>query len=199
MDPLTRLFAAFDPDGGSIDGCPVVRRHLSDLPGVFADEGAYRTLLRSGNPLLYTVSTFDMAEGEGALHCGLGVIFPGTVGDEYFMTRGHLHARREAAEFYIGLRGRGIMLLEREDGAGQQAVDLLPRSLVYVPGRTAHRTVNTGNDPLVYLGVYPADAGHDYGAIGGGNFLSVVVARNGQPAVIPRDTYRHERQADGRP
>jgi glucose-6-phosphate isomerase, archaeal len=186
MDP--RLFAAFDPESGAIDGCPVVRRHLSDLPGVFADEDAYRTLVESGNPLLYTVSTFDMPEGEGALHCGLGVIFPGMVGDEYFMTRGHLHARRVAAEFYIGLRGRGLMLLQKEDGTREQAVELLPQGLVYVPGGTAHRTVNTGSEPLAYLGVYPATAGHDYASIG--SFLSVVVARDGRPAVIPRKAWK---------
>jgi glucose-6-phosphate isomerase len=186
MDP--RLFAPFDPESGAIDGCPVVRRHLSDLPGVFADEDAYRRLVESGNPLLYTVSTFDMPEGEGALHCGLGVIFPGMVGDEYFMTRGHLHARRVAAEFYVGLRGRGLMLLQKEDGTGEQAVDLLPQSLVYVPGGTAHRTVNTGSEPLAYLGVYPATAGHDYASIG--NFLSVVVAVDGRPTVIPRKAWK---------
>ena len=183
MDP--RLFAAFDPERGVIDGSPAVRRRLSDLPGIFADEEAYRALVESGNPLLYTVSTFDMPSGEGALHCGLGVISPGRVGDEYFMTRGHLHARRETAEFYIGLRGTGLMLLQREDGSGEQTVDLLPQSLVYVPGGTAHRTVNTGSEPLAYLGVYPATAGHDYAAIG--TFHSMVVARDGRPAVIPRE------------
>ncbi len=33
-------------------------------------------------------------------------------------------------------------------------------AVVYVPGHTAHRTVNTGPAPLVYLGIYPWDAGH---------------------------------------
>ena len=42
---------------------------------------------------------------------------------------------------------------------------LTPESAVYVPGHTAHRTINTGDMPLTYLGIYPARAGHDYGVI----------------------------------
>ena len=59
--------------------------------------------------------------------------------------------------------------------------------MVYVPGNTAHRTVNTGDEPLVYLAVYPASAGHDYGVIAQRNFRSFVVKRDGQPSVLPRD------------
>jgi glucose-6-phosphate isomerase len=33
--------------------------------------------------------------------------------------------------------------------------------VVYVPPRWAHRTVNTGNEDLLFFWVYPAHAGHD--------------------------------------
>jgi glucose-6-phosphate isomerase len=195
MRTLARLFSTFDPEGGTIDGCPILRRRLSDLAGVFADAEAYRERLQSENPVLYTVSTFDAPAGEGALHCGLGVIYPGRIGDEYFMTRGHLHSRRETAEFYIGLRGKGLMLLQGEDGSGEQTVDLVRDSIAYVPGHTAHRTVNTGDDPLVYLGIYPATAGHDYETIAQDNFRSVVIMRNGTPVVLPRRDFLDTLQA----
>jgi glucose-6-phosphate isomerase len=32
----------------------------------------------------------------------LGVLMPGKVGAEYFMTKGHIHAWRPAAEVYLG-------------------------------------------------------------------------------------------------
>ena len=79
------------------------------------------------------------------------------------------------------------MLLEEETGDGSRMVRLQANAVVYVPGNTAHRTVNTGDEPLVYLGVYPARAGHDYGVIAQRNFRSVVVKRDGQPSMLPRD------------
>jgi glucose-6-phosphate isomerase len=58
--------------------------------------------------------------------------------------------------------------------------------VVYVPGYTAHRTINTGAIPLVYLGVYPAQAGHDYGSIAHKNFDNVVLEIDGQPVLMDR-------------
>ena len=63
---------------------------------------------------------------------------------------------------------------------------LQERTVVYVPGHTAHRTINTGDGPLIYLGVYPAAAGHDYGAIAERNFRKVVVEREGRPVMLDR-------------
>ena len=108
------------------------------------------------------------------------------IGDEYFLTKGHYHTRREAAEIYIGLKGEGAMLLEDEDTLESRMVSLKAGEIVYVPGNTAHRTVNTGGEPLVYLGVYPWNAGHDYGAIAERNFLRVIVERDGRPTLTDR-------------
>jgi glucose-6-phosphate isomerase len=102
------------------------------------------------------------------------------------MTKGHLHAWRDAAEIYIGFKGEGAMLLEEESGGASQMLPLLPYQPVYVPGHTAHRTINTGTVPLIYVGVYPVRAGHDYAAIAAKNFRQVVVERGGKPVVIDR-------------
>lgn len=103
------------------------------------------------------------------------------------MTRGHLHAWRPAAEFYFGLTGEGVMLLE--DKSESRMVPLQPNSVVYVPGHTAHRTMNVGKVPLTYIGVYPAKAGHDYGAIAKKNFRCVVIERGGKPVMIARKDF----------
>jgi glucose-6-phosphate isomerase len=169
-----------------IDDEPRVERRLADLRGSFHDAQAYERALDRDNPLVYSVAFFAPADQQGDLHYGLGVLQPGLIGDEYFLTKGHFHSWREAAEIYIGLSGKGAMLLEDETGGDSRMVELQENSVVYVPGHTAHRTVNTGDEPLVYLGVYPARAGHDYGAIAQRNFRSVVVRRDGQPRVLPR-------------
>lgn len=176
---------------GTAQGGENSERYLSDLPGVFEDEQGYTALVADGNPLVYRVSSVESEDGAGALSYGLGWLAPGRVGTEYFLTRGHFHSRREAAEVYIGLAGSGLMLLEHEHTSECRAVELTPNSVVYVPGHTAHRTVNTGDVPLVYLGIYPEDAGHDYASIGTRNFRQVVVAGPDGPVV-------RQRQAPGR-
>lgn len=188
MLPADRIAGMCDLESGSIAGRPVTSRRLSEVREAFADQRACDAVLRTGNPVVYTVSTFDVSHGPGQLHCGLGILFPGRVGDEYYLTRGHLHARKEAAEIYVGLQGKGLMILQNEDGTSTTA-DLVQNGIVYVPGHSAHRTVNTGSGRLAYLGIYPADAGHDYDSIRAGNFRTVVVLREGSPAVLPRSEY----------
>lgn len=183
------LTAALDLTTGQIEGTDVLERRLSDLQGCFADEAAYQEQVRKENPVVYTVSSVKPADGDGDLHYGLGLIMPGLVGQEYFLTKGHLHEWREAAELYIGLRGEGAMLLEDEFSGESQLHPLGSNSTVYVPGNTAHRTINTGSSPLVYLGVYCAKAGHDYAFISERNFSEVVVAQENGPKLIDREAY----------
>jgi len=183
---VSSLLSKLDLTAGTIDGAPLTRRHLGDLKGCFADGRAFDAALGRGNPLIYTVASVEPAQGDGALHYGLGVVMPGRVGREYFMTKGHYHAWRPAAEVYVGLRGDGYMLLEDEQTGESRMLPLGEGKIVYVPGGTAHRTLNTGGGPLVYLGVYPAAAGHDYAAIAERNFRSVVIEEAGAPVMIDR-------------
>ncbi len=183
------LASPFDPDTGRFAQGTVTRRYLRDLEGWFADQRAYQAALARGNPLLYTVSSVKPAEGEGQLHYGLGVLMPGKVGAEFFLTKGHDHAWRAAAEVYVGLRGRGFLLLEDEPTGESRLLPLETNSVVYVPGHAAHRTINAGQEPLVYLGVYPAQAGHNYATIAERNFRQVLVDRAGQPVLLDRTEF----------
>jgi len=181
----------FEPTNATIIGrSPTVRR-LRDVQSIFADQPACQGLLAS-NPLLYSVTQVEDHNGEGDIHYGLGILMPGKVGREYFMTKGHLHAWRPAAEVYIGLRGRGMMLLEDERTGECRAVPLEANSTVYVPGHTAHRTINVGDAPLVYWGILSSAAGHDYGAVAERNFRLVVVEKHGQPIVMERADFLAE-------
>jgi glucose-6-phosphate isomerase, archaeal len=183
---LTDTLRHFDLNTGLLEGQPRLERRLSDLEGIYSDAQVYQKTLALGNPVVYSVSSLEPGAGAGDLHYGLGVIQPGRVGQEFFMTKGHLHEWREAAEVYIGLSGAGLMLLEHESGGELRAVPFGANSVVYVPGFTAHRTVNVGGEPLKYIGVYPARAGHDYAAIAQNNFRQMVIESNGQAVTIKR-------------
>jgi glucose-6-phosphate isomerase len=186
LDLTSDLLAhQIDAATGTLSGADASERHLSQLRGCFADQAAFEAALAQGDPLVYSVASVERDSGDGALRFGLGTLYPGRVGQEYYLTKGHYHSWRAAAEVYIGISGAGGLLLETEDGQDGY-VPLAAGGIVYVPGHTAHRTVNTGTEPFVYLGVYPAEAGHDYGAIADNNFRQVVVAGPQGPAVLPR-------------
>jgi glucose-6-phosphate isomerase len=180
------LLSQFNPGTGEVSGVTPKVRRLDGLKGYFVDEAAYRRALGQENPVVYSVSSVEPAQGDGQLHYGVGKLMPGRIGREYFFTAGHFHAYRPAAEFYIGLSGEGLMLLQHETSGETRVQPLRPDTAVYVPGYTAHRTINCGETPLIYLGIYPAQAGHDYGLIAERNFDQVVLEVNGQPAVMPR-------------
>ncbi|MEI6051443.1 MAG: glucose-6-phosphate isomerase family protein [Opitutaceae bacterium] len=189
LPDINTLLSRFDPATGRIPGAKMVHRHLGDLRGCFADQAAFEARLAVGNPLLYSVAGIEPAFGEGDLHYGVGLLMPGRVGDEYHLTKGHLHSWRQAAEIYIGLTGEGMMLLEDESNGRSLMAPLTSNQVVYVPGSTMHRTVNTGSIPLTYIGIYPAKAGHDYGAIAERNFRCVIVQKNGIPTLVERNQH----------
>lgn len=189
MMDFSGFVTRFDPVKGAIIGYPLTVRRLSALEGCFADEAAYRDALAASDPEVYWTATVSYSQGEGDLIYAIGTILPGKIGQEYMLTRGHYHAWKPAAEIYFGLSGEGMMLLENEDGNASQALAFHSNSAVYVPGFTAHRTVNTGNVPLVYIGVYPARAGHDYGVPGRQNFRKVVVDVDGRPTIMERSAF----------
>lgn len=180
------LSVAYGLDSARLGDRPLVERRLADLRGCFADTAAFEAALAQGNPLLYSVSAVEPANGDGQLHYGLGIVQPGRIGEEYYMTKGHYHTHRAAAEVYIGLSGEGSMVLEDEATGETRLAPLTGRSVVYVPGHTAHRTVNTGTEPLVYFGIYPSNAGHDYAAIAKKNFSQLVVASPSGPQLRRR-------------
>ncbi len=180
------LFVRYTLESARLGNRPVAERRLADLRGCFADGAAFEAALKRGNPLLYSVSSVEPASGDGQLHYGLGILQPGKIGAEYYLTKGHLHAHRPAAEIYVGLAGEGAMLLEDEATGESRLVPLRAHSVVYVPGHTAHRTVNTGGAPLVYIGIYPSNAGHDYAPVAKNNFRHVVIESDGRPVLVPR-------------
>lgn len=143
---------------------------LHQLEGVFADTLAFQQC--DPERCVYDVEMFDSPAADGALFVGVTHLYPGKVGNEYFMTRGHFHQRREQGEVYFGLRGSGVLLLQNEQGDARLE-KVTPGSVHIIPGFTAHRLINTGAETLSVLAVWPCSAGHDYAALSGGFALRI--------------------------
>lgn len=158
-------------------------RRVSDMAAQFADQEAARALVEAGNPLLYEFYGLDLPEEPGVLQFGTTILYPGKVGDEYFMTKGHFHTILDTSEIYYGLSGHGMMLMETPEGE-VACKEIGPGEALYVPGRWAHRSINTGDEPLVMFFVYRADAGHDYGTIEEKGYRKIVVEREGKPVLL---------------
>ncbi len=161
-----------------------IERHLSAMEGQFADAEAYQRMLNQGDPILYEVYELERPAVAGEIRHGLSVVHPGTVGDEFFMTKGHFHKVLDTSEIYYCLRGQGMMVMETPEG-DSSVEPLKPGSVLYVPPRWAHRSVNTAlEESLVTLFAYPSNAGHDYGSIEKQGFRKLVLRKNGKPEIV---------------
>lgn len=159
------------------------RKTIGDLEGVFRDRAAWERL--DPSTLVYRVQAHQpVAEGvEGGLFWGATILEPGSVGDEFFQTRGHLHSRANRAEFYVTVAGLGALILMSPDRV--TSVEWMTAgSIHYIPGFTAHRVANIGTEPLRMLACWPSDAGHDYETISRFGFSGRVRRIDGQASLI---------------
>jgi glucose-6-phosphate isomerase len=161
----------------------IVRR-LSAMTGQYFNVEVYEAMLREDDVILYEIYGINRPEDAGELMSGLSVVHPGKVGEEYFMTKGHFHAKLATAEVYYCLKGEGLMVMETPEG--EWAVEpMRPGHVLYVPPLWAHRSINTSSDAdLVNFFIYPANAGHDYGSIENQGFRKLVVETDGKPQII---------------
>lgn len=175
-----------DPTGHITGDVQHLVRTMGDLQGVFSDVAAYEEI--PADTVAYRVESFmPIAPGTpGGLFFGTSFVEPGTVGGEYYMTRGHFHESRDASEMYWGIAGSGYVVMQSESGdVNVEAIE--PGSVHYVPGRWAHRVVNTGNTQLVVGACWPADAGHDYAALAQVGFGVRIISTNGSPKVVANE------------
>jgi glucose-6-phosphate isomerase, archaeal len=158
-------------------------RTIKDMKGYYRDESARAAL----NPqtLVYRVEEFQpVPEGtEGGLFFGTTFIYPGLVGDEYFMTKGHLHLDRTRSEYYVALAGAGALIL-MDEGRRTVVAPMQPGSVRYIPANTAHRVANVGDSVLAFLACWPSDSGHDYGSIASEGFSARLRRVNGSATLV---------------
>lgn len=160
------------------------KRYLSQMKGMFADEEAYNRMRKEqGDVLIYEFHEMGVPEEPGKLAFGCSITYPGKVGNEYFMTKGHFHCVLDTSEIYYCLSGHGYMLMESPEG-DWEAIELTPGKALYVPQRYAHRSINVDPDePLVTFFVFRADIGHDYATIETKGYRKLLVEENGTPTI----------------
>jgi len=155
------------------------QKRLRDLAGLYADSAAFDLLAaQRGDEVVYDVTDHRPSSLPGDLITGVTRMSPGKVGDEFFMTRGHIHAVVDRPELYFGLKGHGLMVMESADGQ-TRIVEVGPHVACYVPPYWIHRSVNVGDEDFVMLFCYPADSGQDYDIISRSHGMRQRVRANG--------------------
>ncbi len=182
MPPFTKMVNL--NDGTIPDAVMIQKRYLSDLRGLYSDADAEADLMQK-NPLIYEVhEATENPMVDGQLRYSTTIIYPGKVGNEYYFTKGHYHAKGDRAELYFGLIGEGCLLLQTPAGEVSEQ-RMIPGAASYVPPYWGHRTINIGSEKFVFLACYPADAGYDYAAIAEKGFAQILVERYGKPTLVP--------------
>ncbi len=172
----------FDLAAGTMENfSQQIARNASDMRGgYYADEAALEKLIAEQNdPIHYETFECDIPEEFGQVKFCISKLYPGRVGDEFFMTKGHYHTLIETGEQYLCLRGHGLMMMKTSDGECRWE-EFAPGRMVYAPPYWAHRSINTGDEPLISLCLYPGNAGHNYGDILTEGFPKRAMFRDGK-------------------
>lgn len=167
----------------------VVERRVNDLQEMFHDQAAVGELVAGDNPVVYEIRYHPFLTTTSDMGLGVTRIYPGQIGIEYYMTKGHFHERTDQPEIYFCVRGEGFLLLETRAG-DFEAVPWKAGTITHIPPLWAHRVVNTGTDLLVFVASYHLAAGHDYAPILARGFAQIVVEQEGVPQLVPNPRRR---------
>ena len=122
----------------------ITEKKFQELKSIFSDPHDEKI---KDEKVLYEVTAFINEENVGELNFGATKIFPGTVNEEFFMTKGHYHKKLTHTEYYWGIKGRGLLVLLNING--ECSIELVEKdSLHYIPKDTAHRLVNISDEEV---------------------------------------------------
>jgi len=167
----------FSLDNGLSPDRNSIKRILSDMEGMYLDNSKLKEMLNSGDIVVYEFYDLGMPENPGELAYGTTILYPGKVGNEYFMTKGHFHAKIDTAEIYYCIKGHGYLLMENPNG-DVEFQEMKPGISVYVP------------EPLIMFFAFRADAGHDYKTIETKGFRKLIIERDGKPEIIDNPKWK---------
>ena len=171
-----------DPEG------ELIIRRLSDVVDIFQDKKAAKEIALKENPIIYKVYNVQIPEENGHLQHCISIVFPGRIGNEYYMTKGHFHKIKGTSEIYLTLKGKGKLVMQTPDQKSK-VLEMKEGSISYIPPYWAHRTVNIGDEPLIFFGVYRGDAGHDYGIIEKKGMAKLIIEKNKNVVVVNNSNY----------
>ncbi|MCD4513686.1 glucose-6-phosphate isomerase [Brucella pseudogrignonensis] len=187
------VVSVVNPKSGGMSGnTGRYEKRLNDLVGLYGDEQAFELLREThGNTVVYDVEDFKPGSHSGDLIYGVTRMNPGRVGNEFFLTRGHIHAKADRPEIYYGQSGHGLMQLESPAGE-TRIVEISAQTICYVPPFWIHRSINIGDTDLVMVFAYPSDSGQDYGIIEKSNGMRhrVIAKGDGGWELIENPNYK---------
>ena len=112
----TSFSVDFDLESGISKKAETTKRYLSQMKDMYYDTDSAERILEESDPLIYEFHELGCPERSGDLAFGTTILYPGCVGDEYYMTKGHFHTILETAEVYYTLSGEGYMVMENPEG-----------------------------------------------------------------------------------
>lgn len=131
-------------------------RKLKDVAAWYYDKNsAEKELKKNPDKEIYRTYTDSFSP----INLTLTVINPGTIGKEFFMTKGHVH-KKKTPEFYILLEGKGKLLIQK--GKLIKVINLKKGEIALIPKGFAHRLINTGRKKLKVLTIYDEKSKPDY-------------------------------------
>lgn len=154
-------------------------RKLSDLSMMFQAKEIVKNAVAKDDPLIYEIFYYGFQTSLSDMALGVTRIQPGTIGGEYYMTKGHYHQAHDQPEIYFCVKGNGYLLLETRDGEFR-AEKWTRGTISHIPPMWAHRVVNIGTEPLVFVATYHLAAGHEYAPVVKRGFLKRVIEENGK-------------------
>lgn len=190
MENMKSVITDFDLKTGLSTTKASLQRKLSQMKGMYYDTDAYDKALAAEDTLIYEFYDMGVEDSEKEVAYGTSITYPGKVGDEYYMTKGHFHTVLDTAEVYYCLSGHGYMLMENPEG-DWEAAELTPGKALYVPARYAHRSINiSSTEALVTFFAFPGNAGHDYGTIETKGYRKLIVERGGKPEIVDNPNWK---------
>ncbi len=187
---LKSLAIRFNLEDGLSPDLKSTKRMLSAMDGMYLNNNELKEMIKDEDILVYEFYELGIPEDPGELAYGTTILYPGKVGDEYFMTKGHFHSKMNTAEIYYCVKGHGYLLMENPEG-DVELREMTPGVSVYVPPRFAHRSINISEiEPFIMFFVFRADAGHDYKTIETKGFRKLIIEIDGKPKVIDNPKWK---------
>lgn len=115
-------------------------RTLKDMKDKFFFKQEVKNTLKKRNPKIYTVYIKRINNK----NYSLTVLEPGTIFNEFFMTKGHKHLKKDK-EIYILLKGKGILYLQSKI---TKLIKLKKNKPITISGNSIHRLINVGKTKL---------------------------------------------------
>lgn len=173
-----------DTNTGAFEPCiEYIQRRISDLRMMFQDSVAVEDAIQAGDRVVYEIRAHPFCTDNSDMVMGTTQIFPGKIGHEYHMTKGHFHQRDDQPEIYACVQGKGF--LQMMTAEGEYISHPWEAGVVsHIPPQFAHRVVNTGSIPLVFVSFYHLAAGHDYRPVEERGLKYRIIERDGQAVEI---------------